>query len=107
MVRGFTFEGELLEAAFQILETFLITLSPYLPLRGQGRAQRGRGPLHKIRVCLILGTAFYKQILPKYDVILIFSYNIENTESQDMLSGSRYPGLQAQGVSKTLDLHGD
>ena len=31
-------------------------------------------------------------------MILIFSYNIENKESQDMLSGSRYPGLQAAGV---------
>ena len=60
------------------LETFIITLSPYLLLRGQGRAQRGRRPLHKIRVCLILGTTFYKQILPKCDVILKFPNNIQN-----------------------------
>ena len=30
--------GQIWEAAFQFLETFIITLSPYLPLRGQGRA---------------------------------------------------------------------
>ena len=60
------------------LETFIITLSPYLPLRGQGRAQRGRRPLHKIKVWLMLGTTFSKQILPKCDVILNFPNNIQN-----------------------------
>ena len=40
-------------------------LSLYLSFRGQGRAQRGRRPLHKIRVCLSLGTIFYKQTIPK------------------------------------------
>ena len=73
MVRGFTFVGKLLEAAFQILEDFV---------RGQGRAQRGRRPLHKIRVCLSLGTTFYKHILPKYDVILNFPNNIQNKKQR-------------------------
>ena len=67
---------------FSFLETFISTLFPYLPLRGQGRAQRGRRPLHKIRVCLILGTTFYKQILPKYDVILNFPNNIQNKKKR-------------------------
>ena len=45
-------------------------------------------------------------------MILIFSYNIENKESQDMLSGSRYPGFRKalfrglEGESSTLGAKG-